>query len=46
MSAFTGKQVLVTGAASGIGEATARLLRSEGAHVLITDINDDLGAAV
>ena len=46
MSAFTGKQVLVTGAASGIGEATARLLRSEGAHVLITDINDALGAAV
>ncbi len=36
---FTGKSVLVTGAASGIGQATARLFASEGAHVLAVDLD-------
>ncbi len=36
--------VLVTGAAHGIGAAIARRLASEGAHVLVTDI-DEAGAA-
>jgi NAD(P)-dependent dehydrogenase (short-subunit alcohol dehydrogenase family) len=34
---FAGKAALVTGAASGIGRATARLLAREGAQVLATD---------
>jgi NAD(P)-dependent dehydrogenase (short-subunit alcohol dehydrogenase family) len=36
---FAGKSVLVTGAASGIGRATAILFAAEGARVTIGDIN-------
>lgn len=36
---FTGKVVLITGAASGIGEGTARLFSSHGAVVVLADIN-------
>ena len=36
---------LVTGGASGIGRATARLLAAEGAHVVVTDVDAD-GAQV
>lgn len=39
MSRVAGKVVLVTGAGSGIGRATARLLAQEGATVIVTDIN-------
>ena len=35
---FAGKRVLVTGAASGIGRATAVLFASEGAQVIIGDV--------
>ncbi len=35
-----GKVAVVTGAASGIGRATARRLAQEGAHVVIFDINE------
>jgi NAD(P)-dependent dehydrogenase (short-subunit alcohol dehydrogenase family) len=38
-----GKVVVVTGAASGLGEATARLMHAEGATVLLTDIQDARG---
>ncbi|MDH7638307.1 SDR family NAD(P)-dependent oxidoreductase [Sphingomonas oryzagri] len=37
---FAGKSVLVTGAGSGIGRATARLFASEGAKVLAVDVTD------
>src|SRR5574337_556646 len=40
------KIALVTGAASGIGKATAHLLAQEGATVIVTDINDEQGERV
>jgi NAD(P)-dependent dehydrogenase (short-subunit alcohol dehydrogenase family) len=40
---FEGKRVLVVGAASGIGRATARAFGLEGAAVSVADINDDGG---
>jgi NAD(P)-dependent dehydrogenase (short-subunit alcohol dehydrogenase family) len=39
MSDFTGKRYLVTGAASGIGHATAELLLAAGAEVISLDRN-------
>lgn len=36
---FAGKTAIVTGAASGIGEATARLFLQEGAAVVVADLN-------
>ncbi|MFC7756375.1 SDR family oxidoreductase [Tsukamurella soli] len=42
-----GKKVLVTGAASGIGRATAKLLAAHGAELVLTDIDEvGLGAVV
>ena len=41
MDRLTGRTAIVTGAASGIGKATVQRLASEGANVVITDINDD-----
>ena len=40
---LNGKVAFVTGAASGIGRATAILLASEGAAIVATDINDEKG---
>jgi 3-oxoacyl-[acyl-carrier protein] reductase len=37
MNRFTGTRVLVTGGASGIGEATAHRFLREGAHVVVVD---------
>ncbi len=46
MGRVEGKVALVTGAASGIGAACARILAREGASVVLTDIQDDKGRAV
>src|SRR3954447_11653224 len=40
---MAGKVVAITGAASGLGEATARLMAAEGARVVLGDIQDDRG---
>ena len=40
------KVAIVTGAARGTGEATARLFAAEGARVAVADILDERGAAV
>ena len=41
MGMFSGKVVVVTGAASGFGEATARRFAGEGADVVVADVNSD-----
>ncbi len=37
---------IVTGAGQGIGEAAARLMAEEGAKVIVSDVNEQTGAAV
>jgi len=41
-----GKVAIVTGAASGMGAAEARLFAAEGARVVLADVDDEAGAAL
>ncbi|KAI3977277.1 hypothetical protein MKX01_030903 [Papaver californicum] len=41
-----GKVAIITGAASGIGEAAARLFVENGAFVVVADVQDELGTKV
>jgi 3-hydroxyacyl-CoA dehydrogenase/3-hydroxy-2-methylbutyryl-CoA dehydrogenase len=43
---IVGTGALVTGGASGLGEATARRLHGDGAHVVIADVGEDRGRAL
>ena len=44
MTDFSGKTAIVTGAASGIGRATAKTLADAGAAVTLLDVSEELGA--
>jgi len=46
MGRLAGKVAIITGAAQGMGEAHARRFVSEGAKVVLTDLNEDGGAAL
>lgn len=46
MSQLANQRALITGAASGIGAAIARRFSTEGAYVVVADINDTAGQAV
>lgn len=45
MTALDGKVALITGAARGVGEATARRFAAEGARVILGDVLDEPGRA-
>ncbi|HKN94557.1 MAG TPA: SDR family NAD(P)-dependent oxidoreductase, partial [Thermoleophilaceae bacterium] len=46
MDRVANKIALVTGGAQGLGRAIAELLAREGAHVVISDIQEELGGSV
>ena len=43
---FEGKRAIITGAASGIGKAAAVRYAAEGGHVMVADVQDELGEGV
>lgn len=46
MTDLSGRRAVVTGGASGIGEACARALAASGAHVVIADLNGEAATRV
>ncbi|MYE13334.1 MAG: SDR family oxidoreductase, partial [Gammaproteobacteria bacterium] len=46
MTRLEDKVALITGAASGMGAATARMFAAEGARVLIADLQEEAGRAL
>jgi NAD(P)-dependent dehydrogenase (short-subunit alcohol dehydrogenase family) len=46
MALLDGKVGIITGAASGIGAATARVLTREGARLILTDLDDTAGSTL
>lgn len=46
MTDLSGRRAVVTGGASGIGEACARALAAAGAHVVIADLNGEAASRV
>lgn len=46
MGMLDGKAVMITGAASGIGRATAQKASAEGARLLLADVTEEAGAAL
>jgi NAD(P)-dependent dehydrogenase (short-subunit alcohol dehydrogenase family) len=46
MGQLDGRAGIITGAASGIGAATARVLAREGAKLVLTDLDDAAGLAL
>ena len=46
MNRLANKVAVITGAASGIGRATAELFANEGATVVVADLADDVGEAL
>ena len=42
---FEGRTALITGAAGGIGSATARAFAREGADICLSDVNDTAAVA-
>ena len=46
MNRLEGRVAVITGAASGLGMATAQRFAEEGAHVVVVDMNDTAGEAV
>ena len=46
MDRLAGKRAVITGAASGIGEATARLFAAEGATVVLADVDERRGSRI
>src|SRR5437762_4278196 len=46
MQRFEGRTAVITGAAYGMGAATAQRIVAEGGNVIVADIADDAGRAV